>query len=242
MSIRVLINGAQGRMGLASVKAISDDADLTLVGALTRHDDLAAAIKEQNADVVLDFTNAEAVLNTTQTIINAGARPVVGTSGLLPEQIRAFQEQCANLKLGGIIAPNFSLGAVLVMKHAAEIAHYFPAVEIIEMHHDGKLDAPSGTAMRAAELIAERRTSYPSKPTRHVIPGSRGASHLDIPIHAIRLPGLIAQLQIVFGGTGETVTLRHDSVDRQSFMPGVCLSCKKVMTLDTLVYGLENIL
>ena len=129
-----------------------------------------------------------------------------------------------------------------MMKHAQAIAKYFPHVEIIEMHHDGKLDSPSGTALRTAEMLAETRDQLTPKLLRETIPGARGATHYGIPIHALRLPGLVAHEQIIFGGTGETLTIRHDSIDRISFMPGVCLACKKVMELDTLVYGLEHIL
>lgn len=130
------------------------------------------------------------------------------------------------------------------MKYASEIAKYFPDIEIIEMHHNQKLDSPSGTAIRAAELLAEARKAIPQKPIniRETIPSSRGATHQDIPIHAVRLPGLVAHLQVMFGGAGETLTLRHDTIDRQCFMPGLLLACKKVMGLDKLVYGLEEIL
>ncbi|MDR3478947.1 MAG: 4-hydroxy-tetrahydrodipicolinate reductase [Gammaproteobacteria bacterium] len=242
MGIRVLVNGANGRMGQACIKAIMNEPGLVLVGETVREDDLAAAIKNSKAQVVVDFTNAEAVLKNVQIIIEAGAHPVIGTSGLLLDQVKQFQAQCDKLKLGGIIAPNFSLGVVLMMKYAQKMAKYFPHVEIIEMHHDGKLDSPSGTALRTAEMLAETRSATETKHSRETIPGARGASHHQIPIHAIRLPGLVAHEQIIFGGTGETLTLRHDSIDRVSFMPGVCLACKKVMTLDTLVYGLEHIL
>lgn len=242
MSIRVLINGSKGRMGQAAVKAISHDSELELIAETGRGDDLNLAIQRHKPDVVVDFTNAEAVLQTTKIIIENNVRPVIGTSGLLPEQIRKFQAECEKMQLGGIIAPNFSLGAVLMMKYAREAVKYFPHVEIIEMHHDGKLDSPSGTAMRTAEMMAEVREKLTVKSSREIIPGSRGAMHHEIPIHAIRLPGLIAHQQVIFGDTGETMTIRHDSVDRISFMPGVCLACKKVMSLNTLVYGLEHVL
>ena len=242
-TIRVLISGANGRMGVAAVKAISQDPELILVGTTTRGDDLTAAIKKNNAQVVVEFTNAEAVYDNTAEIIAAGAHPIIGTTGLTLEQIKQFQAQCAKAKLGGLIAPNFSLGAVLLIKYSREIAKYFSHVEIIEMHHDGKLDSPSGTALHTAEMIAEGLASHnPPKKLRETIPGSRGASHHQIPIHAIRLPGLVAHEQVIFGGVGETLTLKHDSIDRVSFMPGVCLACKKVLKLDKLVYGLENIL
>lgn len=244
MTIRIIINGAAGRMGQETVKAISSDPAFIVVGKTGKNDSLATAIKDNKADVVIDFTTADVALENANIIIKTGARPVIGTSGLLASEIKTLQEQCAKLKLGGIIAPNFSLGAVLMMKYAAEIAKYFSHVEIIELHHDGKLDSPSGTALRTAEMIAETLIApdYPAKKTRETIPGARGAAHHQIPIHAVRLPGLVAHEQIIFGGTGETLTLRHDSINRESFMPGVRLACKKVMELDKLVYGLEHIL
>jgi 4-hydroxy-tetrahydrodipicolinate reductase len=243
MTIRVLINGAKGRMGLAAVNAVSDDNELTLCGTCSREDDLAAAIKASKADVVVDLTNADAVKNNLQIIIDANVHPVIGTSGLVMADILNFQQQCKTLKLGGILAPNFSLGAVLLMKHAREMAKYFSHVEIIEMHHDGKLDSPSGTAMRTAEMIAENFLPQTTSPRqRETIPGARGAAHHKIPIHAIRLPGLVAHQQVIFGGTGETLTLKHDSIDRIAFMPGIRLACKKVGALDGLYNGLEYIL
>lgn len=240
MSIRVLVNGAHGKMGQMAVKALSDNADFTLVGELGRQDNLAEKIKTSKAQVVVDLTNADAVLKNLQIIIDAGAHPVIGTSGLTKEQITTLQARCAQVKLGGIIAPNFSLGAVLMMKHAQDIAKHFPQVEIIEMHHDGKLDSPSGTAMRTAEMISTTRTSI--KASKEIIPGARGATYQQVPIHSVRLPGLVAHQQVIFGGIGETLTIRHDSIDRLCFMPGILLSCKKVMELNELVYGLENIL
>ncbi len=244
MTIRVIINGAHGKMGQATALALANNPDFMVVGKLGRNDNLATEIKNTKAQVVIDLTNADSVLENTRIIIDAGAHPVIGTSGLVHDQIKLLQDRCAKLKLGGIIAPNFSLGAVLMMKHAQEIAKYFPQVEIIEMHHAGKLDSPSGTAVRTAEMLAaaRKKPANEQKNTRETIPGARGASYQNIPIHAIRLPGLIAQQQIIFGGTGETLTLRHDTLDRQCFMPGVCLASKKVLELKELVYGLENIL
>lgn len=244
MTIRVLVNGADGKMGQATVNAIKLDPHLSLVAQIGRGNNLANEIKKNNAQVVIDFTNAESVMKNTEIIIDAGVHPVIGTTGFLHEQVEKLQDQCARLKLGGIIAPNFSLGAVLMMKHAQEIAKYFSHIEIIEMHHAGKLDSPSGTAVRTAEMLSATRLSEPTLPknTKETIPGARGASYKQIPIHSIRLPGLIAHQQIMFGGMGETLTIRHDSIDRQCFMPGVILACKKVMELKKLVYGLEEIL
>jgi 4-hydroxy-tetrahydrodipicolinate reductase len=244
MAIQVLVNGATGRMGQLVVKAIANESALKLVGQLSHHDDLSKEIEKTKAQVVVDFTQAEVVLKNAQTIINAGVHPVIGTSGLLTEQIQQLQTQSAQLKLGGIIAPNFSIGAVLMMKCAQEAAKYFSQVEIIEMHHDGKLDSPSGTAMRSAELIAYARSTTPKQPTntRETVPGARGASYQHIPVHSIRLPGLVAHQQILFGGLGETLTFKHDSIDRQCFMPGVILACLKVVELKELIYGLESLL
>lgn len=244
MSIKVIVNGAFGRMGQLATETIRNHHGLHLVGQTDRTIDLAKAIKDCQADVVVDFTTANAVYHNTEIIIDAGARPVIGTSGLKPDQVKKLQLKAAELKRGGVIAPNFSLGAVLMMKYATEIARYFPDVEIIELHHRGKADSPSGTAMRTAELLAEANPSInqSEKPGMETIKGARGARHFNVPIHAIRLPGLLAHQTILFGGTGESLSIRHDSLDRACFMPGITLACEKVMQLDNLVYGLENIL
>jgi 4-hydroxy-tetrahydrodipicolinate reductase len=245
MTISVLVNGAFGRMGQMVVKALGERGEFTVVGQTGREYDLKKSIKDSNAQVVVDFTRADAVYANTLAIIESGAHPVIGTSGLTAEQIKKLQQKCEELKLGGIIAPNFSLGAVLMMKHAKEIAKYMPHVEIIELHHDGKADSPSGTAMRSAELLAEGggdALNQPPLSSRETVPGARGANYLGIPIHAVRLPGLLAHEQIIFGAAGETLTLRHDSIDRQCFMPGVCFACEKVGKLHKLVYGLEEVL
>jgi 4-hydroxy-tetrahydrodipicolinate reductase len=244
MKIRVLVNGCHGKMGQLTVKTLTTNPAFTVVAALGHNDNLAETIKKLAPQVVVDFTNAAAVHQNIETIIAAGVHPVIGTSGLLNNQIVTLQERCAQLKLGGIIAPNFSLGAVLMMKYAAEIAKYYNNIEIIEMHHAGKLDSPSGTALRTAEMLAATRTTEPAKlkDTRETIPGARGANYQDIPIHAVRLPGIVAGQQIIFGGSGETLTIKHDTIDRQCFMPGVELACQKVLTLDHLVYGLEELI
>lgn len=244
MSINILVNGAFGRMGQMTVKAIAEHPNLELVGQTGREYDLKRSIKDSNAQVVVDFTSPDTVYKNTSTIIDAGAHPVIGTTGLTLKQIQTLQETCDKLKLGGIVAPNFSLGAVLMMKFAKEIVKYMPHVEIIEMHHDGKADSPSGTALRTAEMLvnAVAEVNQPVKTSRETIPGARGANYHGIPIHAIRLPGFLAHQQIIFGDRGETLTIRHDSMDRISFMPGVCLACEKVVTMNRLAYGLEELL
>lgn len=243
MAISVLVNGAFGRMGQMVCKAIEQHPNLTLVGQTGREYDLKKSIRDSEAQVVVDFTRPDSVFVNTLAILDAGARPVIGTSGLSMDQVHQLQEKSEALKMGGIIAPNFSLGAVLMMKYAKEIVKYMPQVEIIEMHHDNKLDSPSGTALRTADLLAEAiELSNANKPSHEVVKGSRGAQYKGIPIHAIRLPGFLAHQQIIFGGMGETLSLKHDSIDRQCFMPGVCIACEKVIELDHLVYGLEEIL
>lgn len=243
MTIRIIVNGAQGKMGQMAVQALEKNASVTVVGKIGKQDNLAQTIKQQRADVVVDLTNADVVWQNTLTIIENGAHPVIGTSGLMQKQVQQLQTLCAEKKLGGIVAPNFSIGAVLMMKYAKESAQYFSDVEIIEMHHPGKLDSPSGTALRTAEMIADGRKILPDeKKPRETIPHARGASYQKIPIHAVRLPGLLAHQQIIFGGIGETLTIRHDTMDRQCFMPGIVLACEKVMHLNELVFGLENVL
>jgi 4-hydroxy-tetrahydrodipicolinate reductase len=244
MTINVLVNGAFGRMGQMTVQAIENHPNLQLVGQTSREYDLKKSIKDSKADVVIDFTHPDAVFANTTAIIEAGAHPVIGTTGLTSEQVAALQAQAAKIKLGGVIAPNFSLGAVLMMRYAKEIVKYLPQVEIIEMHHDTKADSPSGTALRTAEMLADAmpNLNQPEKACIEKIKGSRGANYRGVPIHAVRLPGYLAHEQIIFGNRGEVLTLRHDSMDRECFMPGVCFACEKVMKLDKLVYGLEEIL
>lgn len=243
MSIRIIVNGASGRMGQQTVQAINDDPTLELVSSCRRGDDLSAAIQAEQPDVVVDFTTAEVAHDFAQLIIEHNVRPVIGTSGLTETQITALQTQCKDKQLGGVIAPNFSLGAVLMMQFAKQAARYLPDVEVVELHHPGKIDSPSGTAMKTAELIAESQPDLTARPSeKEATPGARGATHKGVHIHAIRLPGLIAHQQVLFGGHHETLSIRHDSLSRESFMPGVRLACKQVMQLNELVYGLEHLL
>lgn len=244
MAIRILVNGAFGKMGQLVTNAVTEHKHLELVGQTGREYDLQNAIKDSKADVVVDFTTAESVYQNTLNIIEAGAHPVIGTSGLSAKEVKELGAACSKKKLGGIVVPNFSIGAVLMMRYAQEIIKYIPNVEIIEMHHDGKQDSPSGTSIRTAELLANAcaKPNPNLKTSRETIQGARGALSHNIPIHSIRLPGLLAHQAIIFGEPGETLTLRHDTIDRESFMPGVCLACEKVVELDRLAYGLEEIL
>lgn len=227
MAINVVINGAQGKMGSTAVASIANEVGLKLVATADQNDDLACVIQQNKADVVIDFTTPTNIFKSAQTIITNHARPVIGTTGLDPKQIQQLQAQCKQQSLGGIIAPNFSLSAVLMMRYAADAAQYLPHAEIIEMHNPNKKDAPSGTAKKTAEMMIHARKQHPQN---------------NIPIHSVRLPGLVAHQMVIFGGENETLTIRHDSLNRNSFMPGVFLSCRKVMDLNHLVYGLEKIL
>lgn len=244
MAIKVLINGAGGRMGQAAVDTISKESDLELVGQAHRGDDLMAMIKASRAEVVLDLTAASAVYENVTTIIAANAHPVIGTSGLMPQQVKELQQRCAEKQLGGIIAPNFSIGAVLMMRFAQMAAPYFSQVEIIEMHHTGKEDAPSGTAIKTAEMIASARekAAAPKSSVREIIPGSRGALVNNVPIHALRIPGVVATQEVIFGGQGETLSIKDAAINRDAYMPGICFACRKVVSLKELIYGLDQLL
>lgn len=243
MLTRVIVNGAMGKMGALACATLAKHPEFELVAQLTRQDDLAKIIIETKAQVVVELTRADCVYENTLTIINQGARPVVGASGLMASQIETISDLCLANQLGGIIAPNFSIAAVLMMTFAAKAAEYFSEVEIIEMHHQQKLDAPSGTALKTAELIAAARKNEKNKlDLKELIPGARGGCYEDIPIHSLRLPGVLARQEVIFGTLGETLSITHDSIDRVSFMPGIILACQKVQGLTRLVYGLEHLI
>ena len=243
-NIRVLVNGAKGRMGQEVVKAVTAASDLELVDQTDLGDDLIARIKASQAQAVVDFTTAAVAFENTRKILEAGVHPVVGTSGLLAEQVAELQQLAEDKGIGGLIAPNFAIGAVLLMKYAQDAAKYLPDVEVIELHHNRKADAPSGTAVKTAQLIAEARQETPKVlvEEKELFEGARGSEVHGVRVHSLRLPGLVAHQEVIFGGTGETLTLRHDSIHRESFMPGVCLACRKVIGTQQLFYGLEHLL
>ncbi|HEV2613145.1 MAG TPA: 4-hydroxy-tetrahydrodipicolinate reductase [Gammaproteobacteria bacterium] len=243
MSIPILINGAKGKMGKEIIKTFRQDDEFKVVGTTDREDDLAKAIASSKAKIVIDFTASSVGFQNASIIIQSGAHPVIGTTGFLPDQIDELKKRCQKQKLGGIIAPNFSIGAVLLMQFSKEAAKHFGHVEIMEMHHTTKEESPSGTSIRTADLIAEgRKEIHPLKKYREIVPHARGANHKEIPIHSVRLPGMVAHELVMFGGRGETLSLRHDSIHRECFMPGIKLACKKVMELKELIFGLEHIL
>ena len=240
---KVLVSGASGKMGCASIAAIQADSALTYVGGVSEGECLASAIKEHQPEVVVDFTVADVAMKHATLIIDAGVCPVIGTSGFNESDVAALQQRCESQGLGGVIAPNFAIGAVLMMQYAAKSAKYFDRVEIIESHHDKKKDAPSGTAVKTAEMItAELGAAIPAIDEEELLAGARGADSAGVRVHSLRLPGVIAEQAVVFGASGQTFRIEHRSTHRDSFMPGVVLACKKVPSLDQLYYGLEHIL
>lgn len=241
MLSRVIVNGAEGKMGTLACATLRNHPDFQFVAGLTRGDNLQAAILDTKADIVVDLTRADCVYTNCKTIINNNARPIIGTTGLLQKQIEELTAMCAEKHLGGIIVPNFSIGAILMMRFAAAASRLLTEVEIIETHHQQKLDAPSGTALKTAEMIATARTQQKnSLSIKELLPGARGANHQEVPIHSLRLPGVIARQEVIFGNTGETLSIVHNCTDRSSFMPGLILACQKVLQLTTLHYGLES--
>lgn len=241
MPIRVAVHGAQGKMGRLSVETLALDPRFELVGQWGRGDSLAACLRQIHPDVCLDFTRADVVFEHAQLMIEHHVRPVIGTSGLSDEQIKTLQHRCEEHHLGGLVVPNFSIGVLLMMDFAKRAAAYLSDVEIIEMHHAEKFDSPSGTAVKTAHEIAQSRQASPSARDNDAH-ASRGLMVKGVPIHSLRLPGILAKQSVIFGSTGETLTLTHESIDRKAFMPGVALACAQVMQLSQLYYGLEHVL
>jgi 4-hydroxy-tetrahydrodipicolinate reductase len=260
--IRVLVSGAAGRMGSEVVRAVSAADGMDVVAAVDPKasgrfvddgaggsveclDSLDQAIAEHRPDVMVDFTHPSAVEGNLKTAAAAGVHCVVGTTGLSEEQLAEIAETAPE---GTCVffAPNFAVGAVLMMQFAERAARFMPHVEVIELHHDKKADAPSGTAIRTARMIAAARNERPEAPGRETeldsMDGARGASVEGVSVHSVRLPGLVAHQEVVFGGQGQTLTLRHDSIDRTSFMPGVVLAVREVGSRSGLVVGLEKLM
>lgn len=244
--IRVAVAGANGRMGTEAVKAVSGAEDMELVAALTRGDDLPAVLAEKKPDILVELTTPESVMGNIRAALAARVTPIVGATGLTADDLEEVRVLCDANQRGCLIAPNFAIGAVLLMRFAADAARYFPDVEIIEMHHERKKDAPSGTAIRTAELIAAAREGKPLPPPADAfesVAGARGGRAAGaIPVHSLRLPGFVASQEVIFGGAGQRLSLRHDSIDRASFMPGILLAIRRASVLQGLVIGLENLL
>lgn len=243
MTVQVIVNGASGKMGLLACETIENHPEFTLLAKLSSKDCLSTAIQELHPKIVIDLTRADCVYSNALAIINAGVHPVIGTSGLQKKEIDHLQQIAKEKKLGGIIAPNFSISAILMMHFAAKAAHYLPDVEIIEAHHLQKFDAPSGTAIKTAAMIEQARTDNIEKTHPQTDSSkARGEIHHGVPIHSLRLPGVVASQQVIFGSRGETLTIAQNSIDRTCFMPGIVLCCQKVLGLTSLYYGMDELL
>ena len=264
--MKVLVNGVAGKMGREVLKAVHNDTELTLVGGVDPshggkdvsefmgtspldckiYSQLEEAIEAVHPDVIVDFTTPAIIFENAKLMLTKGIHVVIGTTGLTEAQRQELDSIGISHNANCLVAPNFSLGAVMMMKTAAELAPYFPDVEIIELHHNHKYDAPSGTAVLTAKLINDAKQKANVKAaedlTRESLPGARGAKVDDVTIHSVRLPGYVAHQEVIFGGYDETLVIRHDSLSRLSFMPGVVLACKKIKDFAGLTYGLEHYL
>ncbi|OFX14177.1 MAG: 4-hydroxy-tetrahydrodipicolinate reductase [Armatimonadetes bacterium RBG_19FT_COMBO_69_19] len=262
--LRVAVAGAAGRMGRAAVRAIAREPDLALVAALGRTSEVGRDAGEvagagtlhvpitpnlegalaSGVDVLVDFSPGPSAVDHARAAIPSGVSPVIGGTGITTTQVNDLASLCEARGVGAVIAPNFAIGAVLMMEFTRQAARYFPQAEIIELHHDRKRDAPSGTAMKTASLIAASRGPAPEARAgeQEMVQGARGGRVEGIPVHSVRLPGLVAHQAVIFGGAGQTLTIRHDSITEDSFMPGLLLAVRRVRALPGLVHGLEKLL
>ncbi|UAC47057.1 4-hydroxy-tetrahydrodipicolinate reductase [Bacillus aquiflavi] len=263
-NIKIIIAGPRGRMGREAVRLVERTDHFQLIAVLDYkndgkmladlgdfpnvnvpiYTDIEQCFQENDADVLIDLTTPEVGMTHAETALRYGVRPVVGTTGFTKENLLKLEADCQEKKIGCIIAPNFAIGAVLMMRFSQMAAKFFNDVEIIKLHHDQKLDAPSGTAVKTAEMISavkeEKQQGHPNE--KETMKGARDANYDGMHIHSVRLPGLIAHQQVMFGSNGQTLTIRHDSYNRESFMSGVKVAVETVMNIDTFIYGLENIL
>ncbi|MGE5422164.1 MAG: 4-hydroxy-tetrahydrodipicolinate reductase [Ignavibacteriales bacterium] len=262
--INVLVAGALGKMGGETIRTVKQSEDTNLIGAvdvkareqklsfITGDEsdnqeiwtDLDEALEILKPDVLVDFTNPQAVYVNSRTALRKGVPCIIGTTGLSDKELESLDQIARENQVAIAVIPNFAIGAILMMKFAQEAARYFGDVEIIELHHDGKLDAPSGTAIKTAEMIREIReidgTGIKGEFEKYT--GARGGKVQGISVHSVRLPGFVAHQEVIFGGTGQALTIRHDAFNRECFMPGVILAIKKIQTFTGLVYGLEKMI
>jgi 4-hydroxy-tetrahydrodipicolinate reductase len=242
--MRVAVLGAKGKVGATMVAAVQAAEDLTLSAQVDAGDPLSL-LTDSDTEAVIDFTHPGVVMENLKFLIDNGIHAVIGTTGFTAErlaQVRSWLE--SKPRVAVLIAPNFAIGAVLSMHFAAQAARFYDSVEVIELHHPHKADAPSGTALRTAELIAAARKDLPPNPdaTSTALPGARGADVNGVPVHSVRLAGLVAHQEMLFGTAGETLTIRHDSIDRTSFVPGVLLAVRGISERPGLTVGIEPLL
>lgn len=254
----IVVNGANGKMGKEVVNLILGKKNTELVGVCDKkgvgreikstnlkiRDNLSHILNEKDVDIVIDFTTPIAVMDNIRTVLNYKTNMIIGTTGITEKNLDEIKKIIANNKI--IIAPNFAIGAVLMMKFSKKAAKYMDDAEIIELHHDQKIDSPSGTSLRTAELISENLTKSKNISNKQnyteSLSGVRGGKKNNINIHSVRLKGLVAHQKVIFGNEGQTLTIKHDSFDRSSFMPGVAMAIDKIDEVTGLVYGLENII
>ncbi len=257
--INVAVHGASGRVGREVLRAVAEANDMRLSAAIDRfpkselprlpvdvpyHTSINQALQDHPTDVVVDFSVASASIAMLSAVVNAGVSPVIGTTGYTAEQIESLRKLCSEQGVGALLAPNFTIGAVLLSKLASLAAPYFEYVDIAEEHHEMKIDSPSGTALGIAHAISEAHESRFARnvPEREPIEGARGAEYNGITVHATRMPGRLAHHPVTFGGPGQTLSLRHDTIDRQCYMPGVLLAIRQVRDQSGLVIGLDKIM
>ena len=240
----VVINGFKGNMGKSAVNAVTNDPTLNLIATLDKEDSLHNSLSSNNVDVTVDLTHPSCVFENVQTILNNNSHAVVGTTGLTKDQLNICDNLAKSNNKAVIVCPNFAIGAILMMQFAAQAAKFFERCEIIEYHHEKKADAPSGTAIKTAELISNNveKINSTQLDEKELILGARGATKNNIPIHSVRIPGVVANQDVIFGDQGQSLTIKHETISRDAFMPGLILAIKAASNKVGLVYGLEHLL
>ena len=243
--MRVAVAGYRGKVGSVLAAALANEPDFEYVGGVTRGDDLAAFLHTKRPRALVDFTRPSEALHNALAAVAAGASPVVGTTGLSAADVDKVETACREKRIGGIVAPNFAVGAVLMMHLAEVAAPHFDAVEIIELHHAGKLDAPSGTALSTARRLAARRKEKPfahRKAEKEMLAGTRGGEEGGVAVHSVRLPGFVADQEVIFGLPGQTLTIAHRTTSREAYAPGVALAIRRVTSEPRFYRGLDELL
>jgi 4-hydroxy-tetrahydrodipicolinate reductase len=244
-SIRVAVAGHRGRVGSVLTAALQNEPGIEYVGGVGKGDDLAAFLHEQRPRAFVDFTRPSEALHNALAAIAAGASPIVGTTGLPADAIDKIETACGSKGLGGIVAPNFAVGAVLMMRLAEIAAPHFDAAEVIEMHNAAKLDSPSGTALATARRLAAKRGDKPfshTKAEKEMLAGTRGGEEGKVAIHSVRLPGFVADQEVIFGLPGQTLTIAHRTTSREAYVPGVLLAIRAVTSSPRFYRGLDELL
>ena len=243
--MKIAVAGYRGKVGSVLAAAFAAEPDIDYVGGVTRGDDLASFLHEKRPQALVDFTRPSEALHNALAAVASGASPVVGTTGLSGADIDKIETACREKKIGGIVAPNFAVGAVLMMHLADIAAPHFDAAEIIELHHAGKLDAPSGTALSTARRLSARRRDKPfahRRAEKETLAGTRGGEEGNVAVHSVRLPGFVADQEVIFGLPGQTLTIAHRTTSREAYVPGVLLAIRKVTSEPNFYRGLDELL